>query len=159
MPSRTSEKFFKNIELEIEKLANTYELISSEVDKLERKPQNLKTTAGTENIEFTMLIKFLDRAITAFKREMKASLNDYFFMKDAGILREQSAVHIKVQVDTLHKRYNEFSNKHIPDDLLKNGLGSNYYFHQNIKKLTSDTILEYFEMNYAMMLDENENEK
>jgi len=155
MPNITSEKFFKNIELEIENLSNAYGLVSSEIDKLEQNQLNqLKTTASNENIEFTMLLKLLNRAITSFKREMKASLNDYFYMKDAGILREQSATHIKMQIDTLRKRHKEFTAKKIPDDLLKSVLGRNYYFHKNINKLTPETILEYFEMNYAMMLDD-----
>jgi len=157
-----SEKFFKNIEIEIGNLANAYELVSNEIDKLDQENQEedqLKTTAGqviaaTENVEFTMLLKLLNRAITSFKREMKASLNDYFYMKDAGILREQSAIHIKLQIDTLCKRHKEFTSKPVPDDLLKKILGRNYYFHKNINKLTSETILEYFEMNYAMILDE-----
>lgn len=154
MHYRISEKFFKNIELEIENLAKTYEFVSNEIDKLEQK--TLKTTASTDNIEFMVLIKLLDRAISAFKREMRASLNDYFFMKDAGILREHSALHIKTKIDILHKRHKEFTDKRIPEDLLKKGLGRNYYFHQNIKKLTPETILEYFEMNYAMISDEKE---
>lgn len=156
MNERNSEKFFKNIEIEIENLANAYGLVSDEIDKLKQNQenQNLKTITSNENVEFTMLLKLLNRAITSFKREMAASLNDYFYMKDAGILREQSATHIKMQIDILRKRHKEFTNKQIPDDLLKKVLGRNYYFHQNIKKLTSETILEYFEMNYAMMLDE-----
>jgi len=149
----TSEKFFKNIELEIEKLANTYEMVSCEIEKT-RTDQTLKTTASSENVEFTMLIKLLDRSITAFKREIKASLNDYFFMKDAGILREQSAIHIKLQIDILHKKHREFLDKRMSEDLLKKGLGRNYYFHQSIDKLTCETLLEYFEMNYALAFDE-----
>lgn len=150
---KTSEKFFKNIELEIEKLANTYELVSREIEEIQT-DQKLKPTASSEDVEFAMLIKLLDRAITAFKREIKASLNDYFFMKDAGILREQSAIHIKIQIDTLHKKHSEFLDKRMSEDLLKKGLGRNYYFHQNMDKFTYETLLEYFELNYAMAFDE-----
>ena len=41
-----------------------------------------------------------------------------------------------------------------PDDVVKKGLGSNYFFHKNLKKLTVKSILDYFETNYMLHMDE-----
>ena len=51
-----SEKFFKNIEIEVENLSNAYGLVANEIDKLEQNQEDKKATASAENVEFTMLL-------------------------------------------------------------------------------------------------------
>lgn len=151
-----SEIFFKHIALEIKKLSNAYSLFFDEMENIASKKLNV--VASPDDVEYGLVIKILNRAIIAFKQEIKNSLDDYYYMKDLNILRtEHAATHLKNQIDILHESFKQVSNsKNIPESLLKSGLGRNFYFHKNIEKLTPETLLEYFEMNYSLLIEDKD---
>ena len=153
-----SELFFKHLALEIKKLSNAYSLFFDEMENIASKKLNAVASPDADDVEYGLVIKILNRAIIAFKREIKNSLDDYYYMKDLNILRtEHAATHLKNQINILHESFKQVSNsKNIPESLLKSGLGRNFYFHKNIEKLTSETLLEYFEMNYSLLIEDKE---
>jgi len=149
MSIRTNESsFFKHIAHIIEGLTSTYTYILEELEK-----KDLLTSASMNNHEYTFLLKKLNRAIDAFKTEMKACLSDYIYMKTLNIMNEKNATHfIKNQLNELHKKRDHLI-ENIPEEELKTGLGHNYYFNKNIKNLTPETIMHYFEINYTLVLE------
>lgn len=144
----TNEKlFFEHIARVIDKLTNAYSFALSEIEK----DGKLVSAA----IEYDLLLKRLNRAIDIFKTEMKACLKDYVHMKTLDMMREEYASrYIKNQLDELHKERDALM-EHIPEEHLKTGLGHNYYFHVNLKKLTPQTLMDYFETNYTLMLEKD----
>ena len=139
--------FFDHIALQINKLTTVYSNILQEISHTD-----LEVSAASVN--YAMMIQRLNRAINYFKNEMKECLNDYTYMKNANIFRDgYSMTHIKSELDALYTEHELFSTN-VPENDLKQGLGRNFYFHKNIRKLTPETILEYFEMNYTLKLEQ-----
>lgn len=143
--------FFEHISRIIQGLTNTYAYVLEEIVG-----EDLSVSASTDEFtNYTFLLKKLDRAITAFKLEMKACLSDYFHMKNLNIMNEKNAgQYIKNQLNELHTTRNKLIQA-IPNDILKAGLGHNYYFNENIKNLTPEAIMDYFEINYTLILEED----
>lgn len=138
--------FFNHIASQIKKLTSAYSSILGEIEN-----EGLGVSAAT--IDYALLIQRLNRAITYFKTEMRECLQEYSYMKNMNILRDgYSLAHIKNELLALRIE-NEMVSSRIPENELRQGLGKNFYFHKNINKLTSETILDYFEMNYTLNLD------
>jgi len=152
MSGITNERlFFEHIARTIQGLVNTYTYVLEEIAN-----EDLSVSASTDEItSYTFLLRKLNRAINAFKEEMKACLSDYFHMKNLNIMNEKNAgQYIKNQLNELHTKRNELIQA-IPTDKLKDGLGHNYYFNENIKNLTPESIMDYFEINYTLILEKD----
>lgn len=145
--------FFEHIAAQIGVLAKAY---TYTVEEIERRGDLPVSAAVNDNVEYQILLKQLNRAIDAFKREMKMSLKDYYYiMQKIGQVNEQNAVrHLKEKLDVLHIEWSRLV-KLIPEDILKKHLGHNYHFHANIKNLKPDVLLKYFEVNYALLMEED----
>jgi len=139
--------FFEHVARTINKLTKAYSLALKEIVE--------KTDQISAAVEYDFLLKRLNRAIDTFKVEMKACLKDYIQMKNLNILRgEYASQHIKNQLDALHLERDALIG-YIPEDHLKSGLGHNYYFHINLDKLTPQILMDYFEINYTMLLEKD----
>ena len=151
MPITNEQLFFEHIAFAIEKLTKAYTFALDEISRKE-----LSVSAAVEdNIEYGILLRRLGRAIEAFKVEIKACLKDYIYLKDLNKMNEQHAArYLKSQLDALHTE-KDLLTKHIPEEHLRSGLGRNYYFHKNIKNLTPETLLDYFEINYTLLSEED----
>jgi hypothetical protein len=143
MPKASSD-FFKHIANKLEALTKAYMLFVKELDLI-----NAKVKADTKEDQYKFLTERLKRAIDSFKDEMVASLNEYYFQKDNNLISPYAIVHIKNILDELKKVHKTISKK-IPDEILKDKLEHNYFFHTRIGKLTADKLMEYFELNYML---------
>jgi hypothetical protein len=83
---------------------------------------------------------------------MALSLKDYYLLRDMGALTENATRHIEGKLQDLKEEYKALDKK-IPENILKKGLGQNYKFHENLKKLTTKALLHYFETNYILHTD------
>jgi hypothetical protein len=145
MPQASSD-FFKHIANKIEALTKAYMLFAKELDLVNSKS---KIKADTKEDRYKFLIERLKRAIDAFKDEMAASLNEFYFQKDNDLISPYSINHIKNSLDELKKVHRTVTKK-ISDQVLKDKLEHNYFFHVRIGKLTADKLMEYFELNYML---------
>jgi hypothetical protein len=146
----TEQLFFAHIAREIDALIKAYSYVLDRIVKDEL----LVSATIEDNVEYTVLLRQLNRAIDAFKTEMKESLRDYIYLKQNNISSHYAATHLKDRLNILHEKRDELL-KHIPESHLKQGLGHNYYFHKNLKNLTPDTLLDYFEINYTLLLEKD----
>lgn len=143
---RKKEDFFKHISGLIKSLAKTYSVVVKELDFLESKSE---IRADVVDSQYRFLAERLKRAIETFKDEMAASLQEYYFQVDNDMLSPHTIAHVKNELDILKNVYKSLGKK-IPDRVLKEVLGANYFFHNNMRKLTPNKLLEYFELNYMM---------
>lgn len=157
MPKLANERlFFEHVALQIEKLANTYAYVFDEIEK-QKIPVSASIDDETpDNVEYIVLIKRLNRAITSFKKEMQECLKDYIYLKKLNVMSgDNSARYIQSHLDKLHKENAVVINS-IPESHLKRGLGNNFYFHTNMKKFTPEILLEYFETNFSLLIEDQE---
>lgn len=143
---RSSHSFFKHIGNKIDALTKAYALIGKEIERLQEKAQ---VSGDVKDNQYIFLVKRLNRAIDTFKTEMQESLAEYYFQADNNMVSPYYINHIKEKLDELKKVYQTLGSK-IPDTILKDVLGHNYYFHKNLKKLTAKKLMEYFETNYLL---------
>jgi hypothetical protein len=146
--------FFEHIGAKITILAKAYQFAANEIDLLtEQKKSVADIEEYEDNIDYKLIITQLSRAINIFKNEMKLCLEDYYYILDKyDIVSENAPRYIKSQLEVLYFEYKRI-NKNIPENILKKGLGSNYKFHKNVKKLTVKTIMNYFETNYILHIE------
>lgn len=86
---------------------------------------------------------------------MQECLKDYIHLKKLNVMSgDNSARYIQSQLDKLHKENAAIINS-IPENHLKKGLGNNFYFHTNIRKFTPEILLEYFETNFSLLIEED----
>ena len=143
--------FFEHLKAKIEILTDAYNTAFNDLSKL----NELKISAANEKDKLTYKLVFnrLNAAINDFKREMTRSLQDYYFIMDNGLdISQNAATHVESKLITLHKEHSRLI-KDIPEDTMKNGLDQNYHFHKNLKKLTVESILSYFETNYLLHME------
>jgi hypothetical protein len=143
---KTSSDFFKHIANKIEALTKAYMLFGKELDLINTK---FKVKADNKEDQYKFLTERLKRAIDAFKDEMVSSLNEFYYQKDNNLISPYAITHIKNIIDELKKVHKTISKK-IPDQILKDKLEHNYFFHTRISKLTANKIMEYFELNYML---------
>ena len=145
--------FFEHIGAKITILAKAYQFAADEIDLLKGQKKSVADIEYEGNIDYKLVITQLSRAIDVFKNEMKLCLEDYYYILDTyDIVSENAPRYIKNQLEVLYFEYKRI-NKNIPEDILKKGLGSNYKFHKNVKKLTVKTIMNYFETNYILHIE------
>ena len=151
MEEITSERLlFEYIGRAIDRLSSVYAFVTNEISKGYDKEK-----ISAASVEHSFLIKKLNAAIDRFKTEMKECLNDYIYMKKQNILRkEQASQYIKNQLDSLHTERDSLL-KYIPENILEEKLGHNFYFHKNLNNLTADVLMDYFEVNYTMLLEKD----
>lgn len=141
MPKKSSD-FVKHISNNIQSLTKAYTIFVKELDSINNK-FNVKADAKEDHYRF--FTERLKRAIDAFKDEMAASLGDFYFQMDNNLI----SPHAISQIDDL-KRVHKNIGKKVPDQILKEKLEHNYFFHTNVHKLTPKKIMEYFELNYML---------
>lgn len=148
----TNEKlFFDHIGTRISRLAKAYKNAFDDIQDMEK--HKTKISAAADNINYTITLNRLNAAINDFKREMKRSLQDYYLLMDNTVgISQYVAKHIESKLNDLFDEYTKF-NENTPDDAVKKGLGSNYFFHKNLKKLTVEVMLNYFETNYMLNME------
>jgi hypothetical protein len=144
--SKKSSDFVKHISNNIESLTKAYTLFVKELDSINNK-FNVKADAKEDHYRF--FTERLKRAIDAFKDEMIASLGDFYFQMDNNLISPHAISHIKSKIDDLKKVHKTIGKK-VPDQILKEKLEHNYFFHANVHKLTPKKIMEYFELNYML---------
>jgi len=142
--------FFKHIEAMVSILARAYKVAHEDIQELKEQ----KISAATNNINYTIILNRLNAAIDTFKQEMARNLQDYYIIMDTTGISQYAAKHIETSLLDLYTKYANF-NKDAPEDVVKKGLGKNYFFHKNLKKLTVEVILSYFETNYMMHMEKN----
>jgi len=138
--------FFEHIGAKITNLANAYKNALDDFQDMG------KQKIPASNVNYTILLNRLNRAINDFKREMTLSLQDYYMIMDVGEVSHNVAKHIECKLKELYDEYTRFGDI-ISEDIIKQGLGKNYYFHKNLKKLTVESILDYFETNYILHME------
>lgn len=147
--------FFEHLKAKIEILTDAYKTAFNDLTKL----NELKISAANGNekdkLTYKLIFNRLNAAINDFKREMKRSLQDYYIIVDNGLdISQNAAIHVESKLITLHNEHSRLV-KDIPEDIIKNGLDQNYHFHKNLKKLTVESILSYFETNYLLHMEGN----
>jgi len=71
-----------------------------------------------------------------------------------NIMRGDNVAHyLQSQLYLLHEENSKIIDI-VPASNLKTGLGHNFYFHKNIKKLTPEMLLGYFETNYTLLMED-----
>lgn len=146
----TEKIFFEHIGSKLSLLAKAYK--NALEDLLEE--SLVKKVSADTTVNYTIVLSRLNRAITAFKREMKLSLQDYHILRDIDAISQNAAKHIEGELNELKNEYDKFNkNKNISEDSIKKSLGVNYNFHKNLQKFTVDTILDYFETNYLLQME------
>lgn len=146
--------FFEHIGAKIAILAKAYKNIAEDFQELgSGAVADVKKENNTVN--YTIILNRLNRAINDFKREMKRSLQDYYIIISQFELSPNSARHIESNLNVLHDEYARFS-KDVSEEVIEKGLGRNYFFHKNLKKLTVETLLDYFETNYLLHMEKEE---
>ena len=147
--------FWEQIAAKIEILTKAYRHAVSCV-KLKISADIIDTTKEENNLEYSLLLRQLNRAIDDFKREMKSSLKDYYSIFRVRVeVNEQIAKrYLQKRLEDLHTEHERLSEQ-IPEEVVKTKLGHNYFFHNNIKKLTTYVILDYFETNYMLLMEED----
>lgn len=146
--------FFEHIGAKVAILANAYRNAVDDFNDLdigETSVANVKDNT----VSYAILLNRLNRAINDFKREMKRSLEDYYIIVSQFEISQNSAKHIEGKLDILHNEYDRLI-KNVSEDIIKKGLGKNYFFHKNLKKLTVEAILDYFETNYLLHMEKEE---
>lgn len=144
--------FFEHIGAKIAILAKAYKNASEDLQEFTEKISAAKKN-DKSNINYTIILNRLNASINDFKREMKRSLQDYYMIMNINPISHNAAKHIESKLEDLHDEYTRF-NKSIPEDIIKKGLGKNYYFHKNMKKLTVEILLDYFETNYLLHMED-----
>jgi len=143
--------FFDHIGTRISRLAKAYK---NAFDDMQEGGKH-KTSAFAANINYTIILNRLNAAINDFKREMKRSLQDYYILMDTVGISQYAAKHIENNLNDLYEEYTKF-NENISEDAVKKGLGPNYFFHKNLKKLTIEVVLNYFETNYMLHMEKED---
>lgn len=154
MSTVTERIFFEHIAVKIGILARAYTYVLEEIEIAKELPVS---AAASGEFDYALLLKRLNRSIDDFKREMKRSLDDYYTIMPhiEGVLIGQNAEgYFKTKIDELHREVDRLRGK-IPENILKKQLGHNYYFHSKIKKLTPSLLLEYFDTNYCLVMEED----
>ena len=145
--------FFEHLKAKIEILTDAYKTAVNGLTKLNE--LKISATNATDKLTYKLVFNRLNAAINDFKREMKRSLQDYYIIMDNDLdISQNAATHVESKLITLHNEHSRLV-KDIPEDLVKNGLDQNYHFHKNLKKLTVESILSYFETNYLLHMEGN----
>jgi len=139
--------FFEHIGNQISRLVRAYKNASDDIQDLSG-----RVSAAADNVNYTIVLSRLNAAINYFKMEMTRSSNDYYIIVETTGISPYAATHIESVLNDLYTEYGNF-NKNAPEDIVKKGLGKNYFFHKNLKKLTVEVILSYFETNYMMHME------
>lgn len=103
------------------------------------------------DIDYSLVLNSLDRAISTFKKEIAEASKDYNRLKDADRINEKYIKqYLKGEIEKLKKSHKEVTET-VPDDIIKKYLNSkNYTFHTLIPKLSEDVFFNYFEANYLI---------
>lgn len=121
--------FFEHIARKIASLARAYHLAHEHLQEIIIEGGITVASADIKNVNYTIIVNRLNRAITDFKKEMALSLKDYYLLRDMGALTENATRHIEGKLQDLKEEYKALDKK-IPENILKKGLGQNYKFHQ-----------------------------